>query len=99
MKVNFEIDEAVARELVYLVTLHQQHGAPNPQDSLESLLAYVASAIADGSRRPGSWERQLLEMMGLVPDTEEAHQYRSTYGAPSWDADMQETNSNREGER
>lgn len=52
-------------------------------------MAYVASVTADGSRRPGSWERQLLEMMDLVlvlvlvPDTDEAQQYRSAYGAPS----------------
>ncbi|HIE53849.1 MAG TPA: hypothetical protein EYP90_01495 [Chromatiaceae bacterium] len=72
MKVTLEIDDAIARELTHLVALHQAHGAPNPHTSIESLLAYAASALADGSRRPGSWERQLLEMMGLVPDTDEA---------------------------
>jgi hypothetical protein len=79
---KIEIDDNVAGELAYLVELHRQHGAPNPQQSIEELVAYVLSAVADGSRRPGSWERALLEMMGLVADTPEAADYRQQYGRP-----------------
>ena len=82
MKLELDIDDGIASELKYLVDLHRQHGAPNPQDSVEHLLEYVASAVADGSRRPGAWERQVLEMMGLVPDAPEAGEYRGTYGRP-----------------
>lgn len=62
--------------------LHREHGAPNPQASVSELLAYAASAIADGSRRPGAWERELLKMMGLVPDTAALEVYRAQYGRP-----------------
>ncbi len=83
MNVTLSIDDSIANELSYLVELQQKHGAPNPHPSIESLLAYVATALADGSRRPGSWERQLLEMMGLVPDTDEAQRYRPHFGRPT----------------
>jgi predicted transcriptional regulator len=33
--------------------------------SVEGMLAYVAAAIADGFRRPGSWERNVVsELFG-----------------------------------
>jgi len=82
MKIEIELHEGVAAELAYMVELHKEHGAANAQDSVESLLAYVASAIADGSRRPGAWERTCLDMMGLVADTDEHRYYRSQYGRP-----------------
>ena len=51
--------------------------------SVEDLVGYVLVSVADGSRRPGAWERQMLEMMGLVADCNEHHIYRSQYGKPS----------------
>jgi hypothetical protein len=72
----------VLKELEYMVELHQDCGAPNPIDSVEDLVSYVLASIADGSRRPGAWERQLLEMMGLVADCDEHYIYRSQYGNP-----------------
>lgn len=80
--VTLHLDPAIKAELDYLVALHQAHGAPNLKVSVESLMEYVASAVADGSRRPGAWERGLLESMGLVPDTEAAQVYRAKYGDP-----------------
>lgn len=80
--VTLHLSPSLKAELDYLVKLHREHGAVNPQETIESLLEYVASAIADGSRRPGAWERSLLESMGLVPDTESAQVYRSQYGDP-----------------
>ena len=82
MKIEIEVHDGVAAELQYLVDLHQAHGAITAQKSVEALLAYVASAIADGSRRPGAWERTCLDMMGLVADCDEHHYYRSQYGRP-----------------
>lgn len=82
MKVEIDIDDGVAAELQYLVELHHEHGAANAQHSVEELLAYVASAIADGSRRPGAWERTCLDMMGLVADCDDHHYYRPHYGRP-----------------
>lgn len=80
--VTLQLDTDVKAELDYLVSLHVNHGAPNRFKSVERLLEYVASAVADGSRRPGAWERSLLEMMGLVPDSPVASVYRATYGEP-----------------
>ena len=82
MKIEIELHDSVAAELAYIVELHKEHGAANAQDSVEALLAYVASAIAAGSRRPGAWERTCLDMMGLVANTDEHHYYRSDYGRP-----------------
>ncbi len=80
---KIEIDAGVLKELEYMVALHKQHGAPNQQDSVEHLVAYVLMSIADGSRRPGAWERSMLESMGLVADCDEHNIYRQAYGAPS----------------
>lgn len=77
---QIEIDGDVARELAYMVQLHQQHGAPAKMDSVERLVGYVLACVADGSRRPGSWERGMLVQMGLIADCEEHHKYRATYG-------------------
>lgn len=51
-----------------MVKLQREHGAPTRFDEVSSLVAYILSAVADGSRRPGSWERQMLEMMELVAE-------------------------------
>jgi hypothetical protein len=79
---KIEISAAVLQELEYLVELHRQHGAPNPQATVEDLVGYVLASVADGSRRPGAWERQLLEMMGLVACCDEHQEYRAHYGRP-----------------
>ena len=77
---TIHIDPDVLRELEYIVALHRQYGAPNKMEKVEDLVNTILASIADGSRRPGAWERQLLEMMGLVADGGEHHQYRSDYG-------------------
>lgn len=82
MSHSIEIHPEVLKELQYLVELHQQHDAPNPMSSVEDLVAYVLASVADGSRRPGAWERQLLELMGLVAECDAHHQYRAHYGKP-----------------
>ncbi|HEX5421866.1 MAG TPA: hypothetical protein VFY39_17890 [Gammaproteobacteria bacterium] len=76
-----DLDPGVRKELEYLVELHRRYGAPMTMTSLEALVGYVLASIADGSRRPGAWERQLLEHMGLVADCDEHHQYRP-HGGP-----------------
>lgn len=77
---QIEINEDVARELAYVVRLHQEHGAPAQMDSVERLVGYILACVADGSRRPGSWERGMLTQMGLIADCDEHHEYRATYG-------------------
>ena len=51
---KIDIHPEVLKELEYLVELHQRHGAPNTQASVDDLVAYVLASIADGSRRPGA---------------------------------------------
>ncbi len=82
MTKTVEIHPEVLKELEYIVALHKEHSAPNPMATVEDLVSFVLASVADGSRRPGAWERQLLTMMGLVADCVEHEQYRSNYGAP-----------------
>lgn len=77
------IDREVLKEFQYIVDLHRKHGAANPLDSVEDLIAYVLASVADGSRRPGAWERSMLECMGLVAYCDEHEQYRARYGNPT----------------
>jgi len=72
------IHPEVLKELEYIVQMHKARGAPNPVDSVPVLVACVLSAVADGSREPGAWERSMLESMGLIADNEE---HRSISGA------------------
>lgn len=74
------IDRDVLKEFQYIVDLHRKHGAANPFDSVDGLIAYVLASVADGSRRPGAWERSMLESMGLVAYCDEHEQYRAHYG-------------------
>lgn len=76
------LDPDTVKEFEYIVKLHAQHGAPNPMASVEELVSFVLSSIADGSRRPGSWEREFVERMGLIADTPLHEQYRATPGEP-----------------
>ena len=77
---TIKIHSEILKELEYMVELHQQYGAPAKMESVESLVNYVLASIADGSRRPGAWERQLLEKMGLVAECGEHQNYRNHYG-------------------
>jgi hypothetical protein len=82
MTKTVEIHPEVLKELQYIVALHKENSAPKQMATVEDLASFVLASIADGSRRPGAWERQLLTMMGLVADCTEHEQYRSNYGAP-----------------
>ena len=84
------IDPRIYAELEYMVQLHQAHGAPYAAESVERLVAYVLRCVADGSRRPGSWERGLLESMGLVADADAHHVYRSNYGSEASSSEVGE---------
>lgn len=81
--ITIDLNDEMTSELRYLVELHQRHGAPNPMPSVEALIEYVLCSVANGSRRPGSWERQMLESMGLVAEANEHQQYRPAYGPPA----------------
>ncbi len=78
---QIEIDDDLAREFEYIVQLHQAHGAPAKMENIEMLIGYVLNSVATGSRRPGSWERELLQKMGLIADCDEHYEYLSSFGA------------------
>lgn len=63
---KLEIPDRLAHDLQDLVTHHQTQGAPNPKATVEDLALYVLEKVAEGSRRPGSWEYELLLLMGLA---------------------------------
>lgn len=73
MKITIDINDGVLKELEYMVELHEAYGAPAKIETVERLIQYALAHIADGSRRPGAWERQLLTMMGLVADGQVHH--------------------------
>lgn len=74
------IHPRIYAELEYMVQLHQKYGAPCRVESVDDLVLCVLRAVADGSRRPGSWERGVVEALGLIADTAEHYVYRSNYG-------------------
>lgn len=77
------IDPRIYAELEYIVQLHQKYGAPCAVGSVDDLVLCALRVVADGSRRPGSWERSVVEMMGLISDADEHHVYRASYGEAS----------------
>ncbi|WP_081881754.1 hypothetical protein [Nitrosococcus oceani] len=80
---QIEISPGVLKDLAYMITLHKKAGAPNPFDNVPDLVAYILASVADGSRRPGAWERSMLEAMGLVAECPEHQEYRANYGPPT----------------
>lgn len=38
----------------------------NPMGSVDDLVSYALGCLVDGFNRPGSWESEMLERMGLV---------------------------------
>ena len=74
------IDPEISKELEYMVQLHRQHGAANAFNNVQDLVDFVLRVIADGSRRPGSWERGVLVQIGLIADTDEHQIFRWAYG-------------------
>ena len=74
------IDDAVYAEFEYMVSLYKEHGCPCGVTTVDELVRYILCSVADGSRRPGSWERSLLEPMGILADCPEHQAYRAGYG-------------------
>ncbi|HID9281273.1 TPA: hypothetical protein ACXIZC_003870 [Serratia marcescens] len=74
------VDPEIASELAYMLKLQQTCGAAVQLENVEGLLHYILASIADGSRRPGSWERGILVQLGLVANGDEHQVYRAHYG-------------------
>lgn len=79
-----EVDPEILSELQYMVELFNTSGTfclANVK-TVDQLIGYILASVADGSRRPGSWERQLLVTMGLVASSPEHQIPRPHYGRP-----------------
>lgn len=76
------VNPMIIDELKYMIELHQQHGPSDYFQNVEQLVGFILSSIADGSRRPGSWERGMLYPMNLVANCPEHDCYREDYGKP-----------------
>lgn len=78
--VTVALPAEIAAELEYLISVTKAAPAGG-FGSVADLLRHVAISIADGSRRPGSWERPMLASMGIVSgDEPELRSYRREYG-------------------
>ncbi len=82
MSVAIEVDDAVFSEFKFMSKLLNKDEDNFAPDTPEEIIAFVLSSVADGSRRPGSWERQMLQMMGIVASADEHSEYRDAYGEP-----------------
>ena len=78
---TIEIDTGAKKELDFLFKSGLEDDI-HSFETVENMLSYILHSIADGSRRPGAWERQILEMTGIVPNNPIFHEHRSTYGNP-----------------
>ena len=78
---KIEIPKHVIAELEYLIEMYKETGKKE-WTTVEEIAQYVLDCIAEGSRRPGSWERGLLESMGLVADCPRHEAYRQQHGNP-----------------
>lgn len=62
VKVEIELSPETAKWLNVLVE-DRPEGSRIP-DSIKGLMEQIASHFAEGVRRPGSWEREMVRIMG-----------------------------------
>ena len=80
--IKVKMSPRVVAELKYLIELNQLMPDSFVPGTVEELISQVMIAVADGSRRPGAWEREVISMLGLVADCPEHNEYRPVYGRP-----------------
>ena len=80
-KIEIEIDDSVKAELDYIIECASKDNHFYYKD-INSALSYLAGAWADAGRRPGAWERDCFNQLGLIPDCQEFRHYRPKYGNP-----------------
>ncbi len=82
-RIVVRLSPAVVAELQYLIRLCRDDPCSCAPGTLEDLVTHVMVAVANGSRRPGAWERAVISMLGLVSSNPEHQIYRSAYGDPA----------------
>lgn len=87
-KIQLEITDNVYKELEYMVALKKKDDddfGPTVEN-VEDIILELVNAATEGSMRPGSWERQIIQSTGLVSNQPEQKYYRREHGQPpSWD--------------
>lgn len=58
--VSHDIEEGLER------IVDESKDSPNPMGSTDDLVRFILGSLVDGFNRPGSWERTMLEKMGLI---------------------------------
>lgn len=77
---QIHIDDDIFREFDYMLKLHKRSGKPVLADTAEDLIRYALLTIANGSKRPDSWEREVTKRLGLIADHDTHDSYRGPSG-------------------
>jgi hypothetical protein len=68
-KVRVGINPNTYKKLEALWEEQIKYSSPSGRhDSVNVLINYIMGAVVDGVERSGSWEREVVERMGLIPN-------------------------------
>ncbi len=65
-----KINPDIKTSLIDIVQLHKKYSAPNPQNNINDLVNFILGSAIDGFNNSGSWERDFVQKMGLIPTEE-----------------------------
>ena len=57
-----EIEASTAKKIQDLMAMQQLHDAPNAQTTMKGFVNYLLETVIEGYERPGSWEREIVEV-------------------------------------
>jgi len=77
---QIEINDDIIKEFEYIIKLKNEAGTPFLMNDVPALINHVLFSIAEGSRCPGSWERSIVQSLGLIADCDAHYQHRHCYG-------------------
>ena len=67
-KIRVGINAGIYKKLETLFEEQLKYGCPNRRDSINGMINSILGAVVDGVERSGSWERGMVESMGLIPN-------------------------------
>ena len=65
---SITIHPDIKKSLMNIVKQHNKFSAPNPQNNINDLVNYILGSAVDGFNSSGSWERDFVQKMGLIPN-------------------------------
>ena len=63
-----EINDDQASKIRKIMQDQGLYGAINPQTNMKQFVSTLLSMVIDGYQREGSWEREVLDKLGLMPE-------------------------------